>query len=427
MRSAGLLAGRLAATIVLAAVAGAVPAAWVNAQQAPQAASGPEANPLDQSQALMARTRQNLNLKPHATPLTVTPPEKIPFDRLKVPKGFKVELWVHGMPGVRTMRLGDKGTVFVGTRAVGKVYAVTDKGAQRTFKVIAEGLNQPNGLAFHDGRLFVIAVDRALRFDGIEDTLDHPQFKDVTERFILPESTHHNWKFAAIGPDKRLYMSIGAPCNVCEFNTGMHGQIRRQKLDGSDIEIVARGVRNSVGFDWHPQTKELWFTDNGPDWVGNEGPQDELNRVPKGAEGAFYGFPYCHAQGIPDTTVRKPAPCVGVMGPAALLGPHSAALGMRFYTGSMFPAAYRGTAFIARHGSWNRDQKFGYDVVHARIEGGKATITPFMTGFLDKASNSFWGRPVDVQPLPDGSLLVSDDYNGAIYRVTYASAATARR
>jgi glucose/arabinose dehydrogenase len=349
------------------------------------------------------------------------------LERLKVPKGFKVELWAHGMPGVRTMRLGDKGTVFVGTRAVGKVYAVTDKGAQRTFKVIAEGLNQPNGLAFHDGRLFVIAVDKALRFDGIEDALDNPQFKDVTERFILPESTHHNWKFAAIGPDKRLYMSIGAPCNVCEFNTGMHGQIRRQKLDGSDIEIVARGVRNSLGFDWHPQTKELWFTDNGPDWVGNEGPQDELNRVPKGAEGAFYGFPFCHAQGIADTTVRKPAPCVGVMGPAALLGPHAAALGMRFYTGSMFPAAYRSTAFIARHGSWNRDQKFGYDVVQARIEGGKAAITPFMTGFLDKASNSFWGRPVDVQPLPDGSLLVSDEYNGAIYRVTYASAATARR
>ena len=171
----------------------------------------------------------------------------------------------------------------------------------------------------------------------------------------------------------------------------MHGLIRRQNLDGSNIEIVARGVRNSVGFDWHPQTKELWFTDNGRDWIGNDGPQEELNRVAKGNEGAHYGFPYCHANGSPDPTVKRPNACAGVVLPAALLGPHAAALGMRFYTGSMFPASYKNTAFIARRGSWNRDQKFGYDVVQAKIDGGKATITPFMTGFLDTTGQRVLG------------------------------------
>jgi glucose/arabinose dehydrogenase len=423
MRSTGLTA-RLSATIGLAAVAVAAPLAWVDAQQA-RPTSGPEANPLDKSKALMAKTKQSLNLKPHATPLTVTPREKIALDKIKVPAGFKVELWAHGLPGARTLVRGDKGTIFVGSRVIGKVYAVVDKGGERTVKTIAEGHKMPNGLAFHGGTLYVISIDKALRFDGIEDKLDSPQPTDVTDKLDLPASTHHNWKYAAVGPDKKLYIAIGSPCNVCEVNTGMHGLIRRQNLDGSNIEIVARGVRNSVGFDWHPQTKELWFTDNGPDWVGNFGPEDELNRIGKDAEGAFYGFPYCHAQGVSDTTVRRPGPCVGVTMPAATTGPHAGTLGIRFYTGSMFPAAYRNTAFIARRGSWNRDQKFGYDVVQATINGGKATITPFMTGFLDAASNSFWGRPVDVQPLPDGSLLVSDEQNGAIYRVTYGSAKSA--
>jgi glucose/arabinose dehydrogenase len=321
------------------------------------------------------------------------------------------------MPGARMMTRGDKGTVFVGTRAIGKVYAVTDKGGERTHKVIVEGEKQPNGLAFAKGSL--ITVDKSLRLDGIEDKLDSPQVTDVSDKLNMPASTHHNWKFSGIGPDGKLYTTIGSPCNICEVNTGVHGLIRRQNIDGSNIEIVARGVRNSIGFDWHPQTKELWFTDNGRDWAGNAGPEEELNRVAKGNEGAHFGFPYCHANGIPDKDIKKPNPCVGVTLPAATLGPHAAALGMRFYTGKMFPASYKNTAFIARRGSWNRDQKFGYDVVQARVDGGKATITPFMTGFLDTKANAFWGRPVDVLQLPDGSLLVSDEQNGAIYRVTY--------
>jgi glucose/arabinose dehydrogenase len=425
MRSTANLAPRLVAGIGLAGILATALAIGVNAQQATRPTSGPAANPLDKSEELLAKTKQDKNLKPHATPLTVTPPEKIPLDKIKVPAGFKVEVWAHGMPGVRMMARGDKGTIFGGTRAIGKVYAITDKGGQRTHKVIAEGLKQPNGLAFKNGTLYVITVDKALRFDKIEDNLDSPQLTDVSDKFDLPESVHHNWKFAAVGPDNKLYIAIGSPCNVCEINTGMHGLIRRQNLDGSNIEIVARGVRNSVGFDWHPVTKELWFTDNGPDWLGNDGPEEELNRVAANGEGAHYGFPYCHANGVPDPVVKRPNPCAGVTLPAATLGPHAGALGMRFYTGSMFPAAYKNTALIARRGSWNREQKFGYDVVQAKITGGKATITPFMTGFLDTKANTFLGRPVDLQQLPDGSLLVSDEFNGAIYHVTYGSAKTA--
>jgi glucose/arabinose dehydrogenase len=427
MRSARFFAARPATGIGLVALLATLLAFNLNAQQPQRPTSGAAANPLDTSEELLAKTKQDKNLKPHAAPLTVTPVEKIQVDKLKVPAGFKVEIWAHGMPGNRMMTRGDKGTIFAGTRAIGKVYAITDKDGKREHKVIAEGLQQPNGLAFKDGTLFVITIDKALRFDGIEDKLDNPQPTDVTEKFNLPASVHHNWKFAAIGPDNKLYMSIGSPCNVCEINTGLHGLIRRQNLDGSNIEIVARGVRNSVGFDWHPQTKELWFTDNGPDWISNDGPEEELNRVAKDAVGAHYGFPYCHAEGVPDPTVKKPNPCAGVTLPAAKLGPHAGSLGMRFYTGSMFPASYKNTALIARRGSWNREQKFGYDVVQAKINGGKATITPFMTGFLDTASNSFWGRPVDVLQLPDGSVLVSDEHNGAIYRVTHGSGKTASK
>jgi glucose/arabinose dehydrogenase len=366
-------------------------------------------------------------LAPHASPLTVTPLEKIAVDKLKVPNGFKVEVWAHGMPGARMMARGDKGTIFIGTRVIGKVYAVTDKDGKRTHKVIAEGLKQPNGIAFKDGKLYVITIDQALRFDGIEDKLDAPQPTDIGEAIKLPPSTHHNWKFAAVGPDNKLYISIGSPCNICEINTGMHGLIRRQNLDGSNIEIVARGVRNSVGFDWHPQTKELWFTDNGRDWAGDTGPEEELNRVAANNVGGFFGFPYCHANGVPDPDIKKPNPCAGVTLPAATLGPHAAALGIRFYTGSMFPAAYRNTAFIARRGSWNRSKKFGYDVVQAKIKGSKATITPFLTGFLEQQSDTFWGRPVDVLVMPDGALLVSDEQNGAIYRISYGGKVASAR
>jgi glucose/arabinose dehydrogenase len=419
MQSVRYSAAKLATGIGLGALLAATAAFELNAQQ-------PAAPPPAWKQG-MPSSMADSKLAPHAAPMTVTPVEKITVDKLKVPKGFKVEIWAHGMPGARMMALGDKGTLFIGTRTIGKVYAVSDKAGKREHKVVAEGLKQPNGIAFKNGSLYVITIDQALRFDGIEDKLDAPQPTDISQAINLPPSNHHNWKFAAVGPDNKLYMAIGVPCNICEIDTGKYGLIRRQNLDGSNIEIVARGVRNSIGFDWHPQTKELWFTDNGRDWAGDAGPEEELNRVAANAEGAFYGFPYCHANGIPDPDIKKPNPCAGVTMPAATLGPHAAALGMRFYTGSMFPADYKNAALIARRGSWNRTKKFGYDVVLAKINGAKATITPFMTGFLDTQTDAHWGRPVDVLQMPDGALLVSDEHNGAIYRVSYSGKVAATK
>ena len=320
------------------------------------------------------------------------------------------------------MVMGPRGTVFMGTRQLGRVYAVVYRGGTREARVLLQGLTQPNGLVMKDGSLYVLAINRVLRYDDIENRLDNPGMPvDLTQTFNLPTEVHHNWKYAAFGPDGKLYVQIGANCNICEVNPGIHGHIRRYNLDGTGMEIVARGVRNTVGFDWHPVTGELWFNDNGRDWLGNDGPQDELNRVARGQEGAFYGFPYCHAGGIPDPDIRRPQPCAGVVMPAALTGPHSAGLGIRFYTGRMFPPNYRNVAFIARHGSWNREQKFGFDVVLARINGGEARIEPFLTGLLDPRTNAFYGRPSYVLPLEDGSLLVSDEMNGAIYRITYSA------
>ena len=355
-------------------------------------------------------------LAPHPAKLVSTPEAEIVVSKIKAPPGFKVELWASQMPGARMMARGARGTVWVGTRGIGRVYEVKESGGRRTARVLIDKLTQPNGLAFKDGALYVMAIDKFLRFDGIESNADVKP-TDITVAFKLPPKAHHNWKFLNIGPDGKLYVPFGAPCNICDVEPE-YAQIRRYNWDGSGMEVVARGVRNTVGFDWHPTTKQLWFTDNGRDWMDEEGPQDELNRVTR--VGEFFGFPYCHAEGIPDKDVKKANPCAGVTMPAALLGPHTAALGMRFYTGSMFPAEYRNTALIARHGSWNRTRKAGYDVVRAIPSAdGKARIEPFLTGFLDEGGNSFWGRPTDVLQLPDGSVLVSDEQNGAIYRVSY--------
>lgn len=359
-------------------------------------------------------------LAPHAARMTETPAEEIPIDRILLPPGFSVELWAHGMPGARMMTRGDDGTIFVGTRTIGRVYAVTDTGDSRETRVLLEGLTQPNGLAFRDGSLYVAAINEIHRYDGIEDSLDDlPEPEDLTEAFGLPDDQHHGWKFLAFGPDDKLYVPVGAPCNGCEVDPDVHANIRRYNADGSDMEIVARGVRNTVGFDFHPETGELWFTDNNQDWISEHQPHDELNRVSE--PGADFGFPYCHANGIIDPHLGANDSCEDVTLPAALLGPHSAPLGMRFYTGDLFPEEYQSAMFIARHGSWNRTTLIGFDVMVAMIshDGTSAAPSPFMTGFVDTRDNSFWGRPTDVLELPDGSLLVSDEQNGAIYRITY--------
>ena len=404
-RQAPMAAGALALLI-----AAAVPAS---------AQTPPGMSQIDRSDP--AQSKQDAGLKPHATPSTATPIDKIPVDKIKLPEGFKAEIWSSGHPGGRTMVRGDKGTIFMGSRIIGRVYAITDNGSKREVKVLLQGLTQPNGLAFRDGSLFVLAINRVLRYENIEDNLDKPGDPvELTKEFNLPPEIHHNWKYADFGPDGKLYIQVGANCNICEINPGIHGQIRRYNADGSGMEIVARGVRNTVGFHWHPATQELWFTDNGRDWAGDAGPQDELNRLAAGNEGANFGFPYCHANGIPDPDIQVPNPCAGVVMPAALTGPHSAGLGIKFYTGDMYPAGYRNVAFVARRGSWNRGTKFGYDVVVARTQpGGTATIEPFMTGLLDNPKNEFYGRPTYVLQMPDGALLVSDEQNGAIYRISY--------
>jgi len=387
---------------------------------APAVSQGPPGmSAIDKSDP--AASKQDTGLKPHPTPPTVTPVEKLPLDKLKLPAGFKAEVWSSGHPGGRTMVMGPKGTMFMGTRLIGRVYAITEKDGKREVRTLLQGLTQPSGLAMKDGALYVFAINRVLRFDNIEDKLDNPGNPvELTDKFNLPPEIHHNWKYAAFGPDGKLYIQVGANCNICEINPGIHGQIRRYDPDGSNMEIVARGVRNTVGFDWHPVTKELWFTDNGRDWAGDAGPEDELNRVTKETEGANFGFPYCHANGSPDPDIRIPNACAGVVMPAALLGPHTAALGIRFYTGQMFPSDYQNAAFIARRGSWNKSQKAGYDVLLARTTpDGKATVEPFMTGLLDEKANEFHGRPTYLFQMQDGSLLVSDEQNGATYRISY--------
>src|SRR5258706_5731656 len=391
-----------------------------------QQMTGPQTKPPSEAEAKARaatggyhpKKMKNPNLSGHPARLTETPLSEIPVDKIKVPKGFKVEVWAHGMPGVRMMARGSKGTIWAGTRAIGRVYEIKDNGKERTHRILAQKLVQPNGVAFQGGSLFVMAINRVFRYDGIEDNPNVAPV-ELTDAFKLPPQVHHNWKFIAFGPDSRLYVQVGSPCNICEPDAE-HGQIRRYVADGSNMEIVARGVRNTVGFDFHPKTGQLWFTDNGRDWQGEDGPQDELNRGSR--MGEFFGFPYCHAQGIPDMDFPKKDPCKGVTKPVALMGPHAAALGIRFYTGKMFPKEYQDSIFVARHGSWNKSELFGFDVanVRATAEGKNAKVTPFMTGFKDDKENKFWGRPTDVMQLPDGSLLVSDEQVGAIYRVTHS-------
>jgi glucose/arabinose dehydrogenase len=346
-----------------------------------------------------------------------TPADKLPIAKIKVPPGFKVEVYAANVLDARSLRQGDKGTVFVSSLFVaGKIYAVVDKGGQREVKTIAEKLFLPSGIEFHKGALYVATPKDITRYDDIESKLDSPP-APVTVYDQLPGQVPHGWKFIKIGPDGKLYVPVGAPCNICE-PPDQFAQIRRINLDGSGMEVVARGVRNTVGFDFHPKTGELWFTDNQRDWLSEDMPNDELNRVTKPGQQHF-GYPYCHQGDFADPEFGWGKACEDFTKPAALLGPHAAPLGMRFYTGKMFPAKYHGAIFIARHGPWNRTKKYAADVVVAFLDGkGRVkSVEPFLTGLVE--NNAYLGRPVDVLVMKDGSLLVSDDHNGAIYRVRY--------
>jgi len=342
----------------------------------------------------------------------------LPLDTIRLPPGFSISV-VARVPNARAMAWGAGGTLFVGSAEAGKVHAVTlppgGKG-DPVVRVIASGLREPAGVAFRDGALYVSAIDRILRFDDIERRLaDPPRPMVVTDRF--PPEAHHGRKFIAFGPDGKLYVPVGAPCNICEPNPTRYAALFRMNADGSDFELYARGIRNTVGFDWHPQTKELWFTDNGRDSLGDDVPPDELNRAPRA--GMHFGYPYCHGGTIADPQFGASRPCSEFAAPAQNLGPHVAPLGMRFYTGTQFPQAYRNQIFIAEHGSWNRSRKIGYRITLVRIDasGNAVGYEPFAQGWLQ--GESAWGRPADVLVAPDGSLLVSDDQAGAIYRIRY--------
>jgi len=341
-----------------------------------------------------------------------------PVDGISLPAGFRIEMYAESVPGARSMALGEGNTLFVGTRDVGAVYAVLDDDGDHTADRvlrIAEGLDMPNGVAFRDGALYVAENSRVLRFDGIESRLEDPPPPAVV-RSDFPTDESHGWKFIAFGPDEKLYVPIGAPCNVCLRADARYASITRMNPDGTEFEVFAHGVRNTVGFDWHPETGTLWFTDNGRDMLGNDLPPDELNRAPRA--GMHFGFPFCHGGDLSDPEFGAQSSCGEFVPPARKLGPHVAALGMRFYTGTMFPEEYRGHIFIAEHGSWNRDERIGYRVTLVRLEGTEAvSYETFASGWLQGGERR--GRPVDVQPLPDGSLLVSDDHAGAIYRISY--------
>jgi len=354
-------------------------------------------------------------LAPVAPPPIPTTADKLPTAKLKLPKGFKIELYASGVDNARTLRLGDKGTVFVSSRIKDKIHAIVDKDGKREVKVIASGLHRPNGIVLHNGTLYIAELSKISKIDHVEDVLDNPP-KPVVIYDNLPKDEAHGWKFIAIGPDNKLYVPVGQPGNNV-LHDDAHGQIRRINLDGSGAEVVALGVRNTVGFDWNPETKHLYFTDNGRDWLSEDVPEDELNRVTK--VGEDFGAPYCYQGNIPDPEFGWGHSCSEFTAPVGLMGPHSASLGMRFYTGSMFPKAYKNAIIVARHGSWNRSKKFGGDVVVVKLDkDGKVKSTePLITGFLE--NNSYIGRPVDVLQLKDGSILVSDDWNGAVYRVTY--------
>ncbi len=354
-----------------------------------------------------------------------TAADKLPVAQLKVPHGFKLEVYASGMANARSLARGDKGTIFVSTRLLNRIYAITEKDGKREVKPLYSDLFRPNGLAFKDGTLYIAELNKISKVEHIEDNLDNPP-KPVVIYNDLPNDEAHGWKYLTIGPDDKLYFQVGAPCNIC-MPPPANAQIRRINRDGSGAEVIARGIRQVVGMDFHPVSKVLYFTENQRDWLSEEAPQDKLNRLLHPGKD-FFGFPYCHQGNLPDQQFGWGHDCLKeVTQPIALIGPHSAPLGARFYTGHMFPAEYHNVLFVARHGSWNKTQKIGGDIiaVYLKPDGTVKSWEPFLTGFL--VDNKYLGRPVDLLQLPDGSMLISDDWNGAVYRLTYGSKKTATR
>lgn len=381
--------------------------------QTPAPASAPALEPVP------APVQKQASENP-AAPARAENERGLPLGSIRLPPGFRISLFSGAVPGARSLALSPGGVLYVGTRDQGRVYALLDRdrdGRAERVVTVARGLDTPNGVAFRDGALYVAEVSRVLRFDGIDGRLPDPPAPRVVSA-AFPRDRAHGWKFIRFGPDGRLYVPVGAPCNVCDPERPIYASLTRLSPAGGEPEIFARGIRNTVGFDWQPGTRELWFTENGRDRMGDEVPPDELNRAPR--PGMHFGFPYCHGRGIRDPEYGNRRPCSETTPPAIELGPHVAALGMRFYTGAMFPAEYRNQVFIAEHGSWNRSDPIGYRVTLVKVQGDRAlSYETFAEGWL--RGRRAWGRPVDVEVMPDGALLVSDDEAGAIYRIAYAA------
>ncbi len=341
------------------------------------------------------------------------------LSKIKLPAGFSISYFAQGVKSARGLAVGPDGTVYVGTKD-DKVYALPDRnkdGRADEVVTVATGLNAPNGVAVRGGALYVAEIHRILRYDNIARTLKQRP-KPAVVYNQLPNKEWHGYRYIAFGPDGKLYVPVGAPCNSCLPEEPIYGTINRLNADGTSLEVFAQGVRNTVGFDWSPQDKALWFTDNGRDMLGDNLPPDELNRAPNA--GLHFGFPYFFAGDVPDPEFSKGRSADTYTKPARKLGPHVAALGMKFYTGQQFPAAYRNQIFIPEHGSWNRSNKIGYRIMLARLDASGKQVQsyePFAEGWLQ--GQRPWGRPVCLLVLPDGSMLVSDDQNDAVYRISY--------
>jgi glucose/arabinose dehydrogenase len=369
----------------------------------------------------MSPEQANSTLHPFAAKLTGVDIQDLQMSKLKMPPGFKAEVWAE-VTNARSLALAPSGTVFVSNRDANNVYAVVTKNGKREVKTVLKGLNVPNGIAFLDGTLYVAERTKIMRYDNIESRLDNPPEGVLVVDGLDPTNgPGHFWKYLTVGPDKKLYFNIGSPQNIT-MPSFIQASIMRVDPATGQLERVATGVRNSVGMAFHPITKKLWFTDHARDWITDDLPHDELNVLSR--EGEDFGYPSCHQGDLPDPVYGKFGTCKQFTPPALKMGAHVAPLGMRFYTGSMFPAEYKNNMFIARHGSWNRTIKQGYDVMRVVLDAKGKVIKyePFLSGFLvdEKADPPMWGRPVDVQVIADGSMLVSDDHNGIIYRISYS-------
>lgn len=391
------------ALIVLAALA-----VWLSPVGAQQAPAPPPAwqqgRPPDLATSPLA---------PVPLPPAPTPAAQIPVNKIKLPSGFTASVWADGLHNARQMAWGSKGTLFVGTRVPGNVYAVVDKGGKREVKTILKGLTQPSGVAFKDGALYVATIPNLVKYENIEANLDNPPAPKVV--YVFPPDAHHNWRFLAWGPDGKLYFNMGAPCNIC-MPPDTHANVSRVNPDGTGFEYVAFGVRNATGADFHPVTKELYFVNHGRDWLGDDVPNDTLHHAPK--KGLNFGYPYCHQGDTPDPDFARGHACSEFAPPLLKLGAHIAPIGTRFYSGNQFPPDYRNRLFIAQKGSWNRTVKQGYRVMTVELKPGQPPkYEVFAEGCHE--GNTVHCRPTHIEWMPDGSMLLSDDYHGAIYHISY--------